>query len=198
MRKLALIPFLMLAVNAFAQDTPSGKEIMLGKKVFFAIAESIRTEIKMTEDQKKKIMDVFGDTLRVDGEKIMLMMTPDTDMKQLEKDAMAVLNEEQKKRLQEVWIQRLGGVALGDDDVAKAVKLTDAQKESVEKLLDTGGDKMMEIFSAGHDEAALKESEKVRKDTAKQCEALLTEDQKKAFEAMKGKLMKEKKDGAST
>ena len=194
MRQLALIPLLSLAVLAAAQG-PSPKEILLGRKIFMALTPQVKEELKVTSDQTSKLLTVFGDTVQVDGDKIMIQMTPDTDLGQIEKDAMAVFTADQRKRLDQLWVQRAGGLVLLDDEMAKSLKLTDDQKKSVEKLGNETADKMMELFSAGHDEATVKQSRDLRKEAGKKMEALLTEEQKKTFEGLKGTLVKWKDDG---
>lgn len=194
MRQLALIPLLSLAVLAAAQG-PSPKEILLGRKIFMALTPQVKEELKVTSDQTSKLLTVFGDTVQVDGDKIMIQMTPDTDLGQIEKDAMAVFTADQRKRLDQLWVQRAGGLVLLDDETAKTLKLTDEQKKAVEKLGNETADKMMELFTTGHDEATVKQSRDLRKEAGKKMEALLTEEQKKAFEGLKGTLVKWKDDG---
>ena len=196
MRKLALIPFLTLAVVGSAQG-PSPKEVMLGRKVFIALTPDVKKELKITSDQDKKLATVFEGVLQMEGEKIMVTMTPDTDLDKLEKDALAVLEETQRARLTEIWLQRLGGLALADEEIAKQLSLTETQKKSAAELLAKGSDQIMELMHSGPSEDAHKQAQTARKEVGKKMEALLDDKQKLAFEVLKGKPFKTKdsKDG---
>lgn len=195
MRKLALFALLAIAALGSAQEMRA-KEMMISKKVFVAFQPDVRAELKITDAQFEKMKNAFGDSLQIDGERLMITMTGDTDLDQMAKDAMKVLSEEQSKRLKEVWVQSCKGMAIADDDVAKELKITEDQRKSIDKIVDEAANQTMELFGGGnHDDETIKKSQKLREDAGKKLEALLTEDQKKSYEAMKGKEFKFKKSG---
>jgi hypothetical protein len=195
MRKLLLLPILAIAALSQAQEMPSPKDILLGKKVFFVLTPQVKEALKLDKDQDRKIKDAFGDSLQVDGDRIMLMIQPGTDLGQMEKDAMKVLTETQVKRLNELFVQRAGGLTLLDDETAKHLKLSDDQKKAVAKLGEEAAEKVMELMHGGHDDDSAKKGLQLRRDYGKKMEALLSEEQKKSFESLKGELIKWKEDG---
>lgn len=187
----------LAALPAVAQE-PNAREMMLGKRIFYALGPEIRAEIKLTAAQSQKIVDCFEGALQVDGDRIMLTMHGGEDMAGMEKAAMKVLDATQTKRLTECWIQTLGALTVADDEIAKQLKLTDQQRKQANSVLEAGWDEMQGVFSGGgHDESTQKAAKAVQEETGKKIEKILTEDQRKAFEKMKGEPMKkkDKKDG---
>ncbi|MBI5707917.1 MAG: hypothetical protein HZC36_13110 [Armatimonadetes bacterium] len=198
LQSLLTLFVLLCALPAIAQEPPA-REMMLGKKIFYALGPEIRAEIKLTPAQSQKIVDCFEGALTIEGDRIMVTMHGGEDMAGMEKAAMKVLDAAQIKRLTECWIQVLGGIAVADDEIAKQLKLTDKQRKDVERALEVGADEMHGVFSSGaHDESTQKAAKAVQVATGKKIEKLLTDEQRAAFEKMKGEPMKkkDKKDGA--
>ncbi len=183
---------LILTSLGLAQDMPPAKEMVISKKVFLIFQAEVKKELKITDAQEGKVKEVFGDSLQVEGDKIMIMMTGDTDLDTMAKNALKVLDADQTKRLHEVWIQSLDGAAIADEEVAKPLELTADQKKSVDKLIDEAGKSIIdEIHSgAGQDLEAAKKFKEIRKKAGEKIVALLTEDQRKKYEALKGKEFK--------
>jgi len=102
-----------------------------------------------------------------------------------------VLLPNQIKRLNEIFVQVNGVRAIEDDDVAKELGISEAQKAKLAEVRQANGEAMRnqgrEAF-AGLDEAgrAAKFAE-MRKEGEGKLLAVLTADQQKKFEAMKGK-----------
>lgn len=196
MRKLALFSLLILSSIGLAQDMPPAKEIVISQKVFMIFRPAVKKELKITDDQEKRAKDAFGDILQVDGDRIMITMTGDTDLKELGKNALKVLDADQTKRLKEVWIQEQFGTAIADDEVAKELALTDDQRKSADKEIESAGQALMEMFQGGdHGPEMAKKALEVRKKAGEKMLALLTEEQKKKYEAMKGKPFKSEDGG---
>lgn len=103
-----------------------------------------------------------------------------------------VLLPNQMERLEQIEVQLMGVRALMNDRVAKALKLTTAQKDDLQKTSDASREEMMskmrEIFSGGGgDRDAMREKmQAAQKEAEDKLLAVLTSDQKKDFEAMKG------------
>lgn len=186
--------FSLLALSAFgaSQEGPQAKEIIISKKVFLIFKPEVKKELNITADQESKVKGTFGDSLTVDGDRIMIMLTGDTDFGQLSKDALKPLSEEQLKRLTELWIQSLKGAAVGDDEIAKALELTSEQRKSIEGVMEKAGDEVLALFheSTEPDPSAEKKSREIREKAGEKMLSFLTEDQKKKYEAMKGKEFK--------
>jgi len=101
-----------------------------------------------------------------------------------------VLFPEQLERLQQINIQLQGIAALQNAEVAKELKITEAQKKELEEvragLMEKMRDGMRELFSSGSREGIREKMEKMRDDMEGDVLAVLTSDQKKKFEEMKG------------
>lgn len=109
------------------------------------IREDIAKELKLTDEQKKKLlavqdeqrqkmMDMFqgGGFDPSDREKMQKVIGD--MMKESEKKVNDVLDDPQEKRLKELSIQRQGNSAIMNEDVQKELALTDAQKAKVKEL----------------------------------------------------------------
>ena len=100
-----------------------------------------------------------------------------------------ILKPEQLKRLTEIYIQQAGIAALQDADVAEKLKITDDQKEKFAKVREENQTATRDAFrDAGEDRDAIRtKMADLRKQNEEKTLAVLTEDQKKQFEEMKGK-----------
>ncbi|MBS0266819.1 MAG: Spy/CpxP family protein refolding chaperone, partial [Planctomycetes bacterium] len=104
-----------------------------------------------------------------------------------------ILNAEQKTRFQQIRIWTEGSRALTDDeDVAKKLGLTDDQKSALKTIGDESNKKRGEIAQGmrGASEEARKkitdDLAALRKSTEAECMAVLTDDQKSKFDALRG------------
>lgn len=201
-RPLVLLSLIMLlSAGALAQFL-SAKQMLLGQRVLFALQPAFRKELKISESQVQKITDCFEGSVTVEGDRIMLTLHGgEEDLDRMQAAALKMLDENQRKRLNEIWLQQVGGMALADDATAKALGLSDKQKADAEKMLQATADEMQDVFmSGGHDPDTQKAAQAVTKRGGDRMLGLLTEDQKKAFEKMKGEPIKkpEGKDGQLT
>ena len=194
-RFAAVAALLGFCLAASAQDGPSAKEIILGRRVFVTFRKEVRVELKITDAQNKKIIDAFEGTVEVDGDSIMIQLTGDQDLKKLEANAIKVLDEVQRKRLEELWLQSVGAYAAGDDTIAKALSVTAEQTKKIDKIFDDTKDEILDLYMSGHSEDNVKKGEAIRDSGRKLVEAILTKEQIKMLEDMKGKPFKFKKDG---
>ncbi|MGZ0172348.1 MAG: hypothetical protein ACKVHE_22635 [Planctomycetales bacterium] len=114
-------------------------------------------------------------------------------VKESEKGLAEFLTEAQSKRLDEIALQLMGVRALTNEDVAKKLKLTSDQKKGVEdafKAADDDRRKMFEEMRAGGGggfEGVREKMEAAGKKSDATALAVLSADQKKQFEEMKGK-----------
>ncbi|MDR3690021.1 MAG: hypothetical protein P4L46_11625 [Fimbriimonas sp.] len=187
---IAVVAFALLCSVAFAQQGPPPRDLMLTKKIFFALGPKTITEIKLTDAEKTKILDAFDGGLEVDGNRISLRLTGGQDLAAMEAEALKVLDKDQTKRLQELWIQYIGGLAIADDTVAKQLGLSDEQKKKADKLVDKGGSEASELLTGEPDPSVGKKINEIRSKYGKKILALLTDDQAKTFETLKGKPFK--------
>jgi len=175
--------------------------------------DEVREELSVNDDQQELIR-ILGDDLREgrpdfpenyrnlsDAERNAFRTKMDQWQAKQEKEAKAtlatILEPQQHKRLMEISIQVQGVDALTDEDVAGKLELSDDQKTKIAATIDENRDKsreqMREAFAAAReggdrpDFSAMREKmESIRKENDKRVLAHLTEEQKTAFEAMKG------------
>jgi len=199
--KFKTLTILMLAAATclcLAQEGPPPRELMLTKRIFLALRSNVKPEIKLSPDQNSRIMDAFGGGLEVEGDQIRLSLHGNRELAEMEGDAMKVLDASQRKRLEEIWIQRLDGIAIADDGVAKKVGLSAEQKKQADRLVEEGGTAISNLMADEPSPAKAKQFNEIRIKTGKQVLALLNEQQKKAFEELKGKPFDMKLKGQGT
>ncbi|HEV2971945.1 MAG TPA: hypothetical protein VGY55_18370 [Pirellulales bacterium] len=154
--------------------------------------EAVQKELALTDEQKdsiKKINDDFRASLTGLSQEDRQSKMPEL-RKGLEDKIGAVLNDTQKARMKEIRIQARGASALADKEVAEALKLTDDQVNKIKDLTDSAMKDMREAFQSaanGGDRTAMREKmTKMRTETSEKLLAVLTADQKTAFEKMQG------------
>lgn len=100
-----------------------------------------------------------------------------------------VLKPEQSERLGQITVQAAGINAVRIPRVEKALSLKDDQKKQIAEITEGANQKRMEAFrSAGQDrEAAVAASQKITKETEEAVAKVLTDEQKKSLEELKGK-----------
>ena len=166
--------------------------------------EAVRTELEISPDQEEALtkMQEQGRPERPDGDFRNMSEEERTEFftkmrKQAEErntkmkeQLEEVLFPEQLERLQEINIQLQGIAALQNAEVAKELKITEAQKKELEEvragLMEKMREGMRELFSSGSREGIREKMEKMRDDMEGDVLAVLTSDQKKKFEEMKG------------
>lgn len=109
--------------------------------------EAVQSEIKLTDDQKKKLEGLMtsfrpgsAQGERPDPEKML------EAMRKAQEEADKILNASQKARLEELQIQRQGADAIGNPAVAQKLGLSDVQKKQVEDIQKSMGEKMQAMF----------------------------------------------------
>ena len=101
-----------------------------------------------------------------------------------------VLLPEQMERLEQIEVQQMRAGALMNERVATELKLTAKQKEDLAKKAEEAREevisKMRELFQGGDRENMREKMEEAQKDMETKLVSVLTSEQKKAFEDMKG------------
>jgi Spy/CpxP family protein refolding chaperone len=120
---------------------------------------------------------------------------------QREKQVAEILNPKQVSRLKQLEIQQAGTRALDREDVAAALKLTADQKAKIDAAQDAERQAMQPIFESfrgnngqrptdAQREETRKKMTEIRSGTEAKVLAVLTADQKKQFEGLKGAAFK--------
>jgi Spy/CpxP family protein refolding chaperone len=175
---------------------------MMGGGVAGLLAnEGVQKELKLTDEQKTKVKE-FADAQRAkmadlrpqpgeqpDREKMQAAMKAATEAS--DKFVKDTLNADQQKRIKQIQYQAMGMRAFSNEDVAKALSLTDEQKEKI-KTLGADAQKDMQDLRAdlqgGGDAAteARKKMTSLNKEYLAKATDTLTADQKKTWKDMTG------------
>jgi hypothetical protein len=167
--------------------------------------EKVKTELQISPDQEEALAKLAeqGRGERPEGVDFRNMSEEDRTAffekmrkeqaernKQMKEQLEEVLLPEQIERLEQIGLQVRGVQALGDDDVAAKLKITDAQKKELaevrEKLQGEMRDKMRELFASGNRDGMREAFAKVQADMEKEVIGVLDSGQQKQFEEMKG------------
>lgn len=97
-----------------------------------------------------------------------------------------VLKPAQVKRLKQLGVQARGARALTSKDVAESLKLSDAQQKEIAAAIEKSSAEMREAFQGGNRENARQKFTEIRKKLDEALMGVLTDDQKKEFNNLKG------------
>jgi Spy/CpxP family protein refolding chaperone len=174
----------------------------------------LKAELKLTDDQVTKIKQVETDvmtSLKTDYDAVMKLPQKDraaeienkipTKLAELTKDSQAkmskILKPEQEKRAKEIFLQVYGFSIITKDDFATELKLTDAQKKQLTDISgQTRGKAIAAVETPDKDDATKRDQavsdnrkrmEAIMKESNQQAKAVLTADQLKTLETLKGK-----------
>lgn len=169
--------------------------------------EQVQNELKVTDEQKSKIDDIVGlyrddrrqlfsglrDVSREERAQKMDELRSQFDQMAAaaEKKVDAVLNDEQRKRLQEIVVQVLGGRALERADVTAALALNDEQKKKIKAVFESEDQRRRDLFEQARDgnlqrEQIFTKFRELQTTINTEALAVLTDEQKAEFEQMKG------------
>ncbi|MCD0457944.1 hypothetical protein LOC72_00555 [Roseiconus lacunae] len=167
--------------------------------------DEVKEEIDLLPDQEKAIgkinegrprmergergQDVDRDAMRERFEKFREELT--AFGKKADEQLEEVLDPMQMERLQQIEVQIAGIGALRIERVAKALSLSEADQKKIEETMQKGREEMMgnmrEMFQSGDREGVREKMEAARKELEEKVLNELTSDQKKKFDALKGK-----------
>ncbi len=151
----------------------------------------VREHLKLTEDQKKRVDSALESVVQKDGEKITIMIGPDTDAEELDKVVKAALDDKQRDRFEQLWLQSNGMLSLSEDKTGKAFSLTDDQKKKLNGIFEDYREKMKDLFmssSGGGTEISIdhKKMEELKKEVEVKVTEVLTDEQRKKWKDMTG------------
>lgn len=164
------------------------------------LRSDVSKEIKLTDDQKRKIedfqqkqmdemMQLFQSGQRPEQAELQKIMK-----KRQEDETKAlneILDEGQRKRLKELWVQRLGNSAIMNSDLQKELAVTDDQKKKISDLQTKQAEANRALFEKMQngeiDRSEIRPMmEKMRKVLDEELGKLMTEDQKTKLKALGG------------
>jgi Spy/CpxP family protein refolding chaperone len=169
--------------------------------------EAVQKELELLDDQIAQIRDL-GDKLRGqrgDGDRPNFQDMTDEERQQFfeqrrkeaeetaqkaKTELKTILLDDQLARLQQIFVQVAGTQALTDADVAAKLGLSDDQKTKIaaarQEAQSNMREQMRELFQSDNREAAQAKIAELRKAADEKVLALLTDQQKQDFEALKG------------
>jgi hypothetical protein len=169
---------------------------------FVVFREKVLDELKVTGDQREKLMQLaleqlmetgpFLDSLPAEGpeREKKLGEHREAAREKLAKHLKEVLQPAQRDRLRQVTLQREGAFNLGRDDVRGELKITQEQMKKfmaiVQDLQRKAEPLVKEARAGGNPEEIRPKIEQLRKDHARELEAVLTDAQKKQWKEMLG------------
>jgi Spy/CpxP family protein refolding chaperone len=164
-----------------------------GSAAMLLANESVQKELKITDDQKAKIKE-FSDTQRAKMREAFGGGQPDREKMQEVFKASAEagdkfvkenLNPDQQKRIKQIQYQTMGLTAFTNEDVQKALKLTDEQKEKLKGLNEEMRKDMGEL-GRGFDAETQQKRRTITKEYTTKATDSLTADQKTAWKDLTG------------
>jgi Spy/CpxP family protein refolding chaperone len=108
-----------------------------------SVRADVSKELKLTDDQKSKIMDFSQKQMQEMMSRFQSGERPSQDEMQAimkkraedeDKALKGILDAGQQKRLRELWIQRMGNGAIMNADLQKELSVTDEQKAKIKDL----------------------------------------------------------------
>lgn len=199
------------AANAvdFGQDIPDEMRQQLvqalGGGVFIVFRDKVQEELKLSDEQKQKLLEHFPDYVQATAQVFEKIQDakPDDREKQMQEHRQKseakltlllkdVLQDKQRARLFQLQLQQAGVFALlGENEAFKPLRITEAQRKT---FMDVVQDMQKKIHAtiqeAGKEpnpEEILPRVMKIRTEHEGKIEALLSERQKKEWKALLGK-----------
>jgi len=176
---LALTVAVLAVSPALAQRPPRGGGG--GGASMYIGAKSVQEELKLSEDDAKKITDELG--------KLGRDLKPEERAEKSAKILSDSLKPDQLKRLNQIMWQKGGiAIALNNTEVLTALKLDDKQKEKVKSIQDESAKARRELTTGGGGGGAANREKimELRKKTEEDLNAVLSDDQKKAYKDLLG------------
>ncbi len=168
---------------------------LAGALVGLASQKSVQDELKVTDEQAKKIGELVDHQREVFSG--LRELEPEERRKKLDEQMTAnktaiagILNEVQFKRLNQISLQQRGARAFADAEVADALQLTPEQKEKVRAIQQEAQSQAQEAMQAGDRSAARTKVQEIRKTADEKSAALLTPEQQGKWKTLTGEPFK--------
>ena len=171
--------------------------------------EEVQEELNFTDEQIEKVGKAaakINDSLRAEmrdlfqgggadrSEMEEAMKEVMDELKEEEKEIIALLDDDQKSRLTQLRYQRMGTAMYMDEEVQKALELTKTQKQDIDDAIDANQEALQEAMAEARDSGdfgSVRETmADLQKELTETLEGILTDDQKEMVVEMKGEEFK--------
>jgi Spy/CpxP family protein refolding chaperone len=206
MKKISIALLLaIMALTASAQRGGGMMSRMQNNPLMLLGRADVQADLGLTDDQKDKLSGYtdqqamgqrFMSAMQESGVSFQEMRSEEGRKKlepvmtklfeQIQKEVEAIMTPAQSKRLKEISIQFYGFRSVNTPDVAKAIELTDAQKQKIADLRKAQGEAMQGLMERARNQEI--SWEEMREKSAKNDEILDAEIGKILTDAQKAKL----------
>jgi hypothetical protein len=191
---LAAAVMVMAVSPALAQQRGGGGRGFGGGTLFLLTQKSVQEELKLSGEQVKMVTELQEKQREsFQGLRDLSQEERQTKMQEITKvqnEAIAkILKPDQLKRAKQIALQQQGPRAVNNEEVAKALKVTDEQKEKMREIQRESFEKLREL---GFDEDKAKEREALQKETNGKMMAVLSSEQQAKLKEMQGEPFKGK------
>jgi hypothetical protein len=169
-------------LGALLQNESVQKELSIDKDQVEKVKEAVQQVQDKHKDEFAKLRDLSQEERRTKGRE--LNTTVSTE---LLKAAGEVLKPDQIKRLKQIELQQIGAQAFSKPEVQTALSLKDDQKEKIKSITEASAKEMQELRQDRANAQGNREKmTAIRKETTEKVQAVLTDDQKKAWKDLTG------------
>ena len=185
----ALTVVLCGAAQAQQRQRPGGPGGFGGGGVLFYLGQkSVQEELKLSDEQVKKIKELTEKQREsFQGLRDLSQEDRRAKMQELAKandKAMGeILKAGQLKRAKQIALQQMGAGALRNEEVAKALNISEEQKDKIREIQAKSREEMQGL---GRDEDARKKRQEIMKATTEKVMGVLTAEQKTKLKEMQG------------
>lgn len=177
------------------------------QNVFLLRGEPVQNELKLDEEQKKQLGEL-SQQLQQEAFEIMSGLqdlTPEEQQeqmpevmkmiedkgKEIQEKVDTILKDEQKSRLKELSLQARGAAGLEDEEVSKALELSEDQLKKLAEIREEGNAAIQEALqnlrASGGAQGEIREKMgKLRDELSEKALAVLTDAQREKLDKMKG------------
>jgi Spy/CpxP family protein refolding chaperone len=157
--------------------------------------EKVQKDLKLDKDEVKKVTDALDKAREDNRDEFAKLRDASPEertaiLKKIneanDKALKGVLSEKQLARLKQIERQVAGISMFQQEDVQKALKLSDEQKTKVKEITDDLQKETQELFQGGFNQEALAKMQTLRKDALANALKVLKDDQKKELKELTG------------
>jgi Spy/CpxP family protein refolding chaperone len=192
----AILAALVASLGLASAAEPAAVPTEISRTDFLQNA-AVQKELKLTPDQLAKLRKAFVQH-RDDMQDIWQQYPPNEAStkwqelnRELKKDVLAILNDEQRYRFWQIDFQSMVGMAFDSGtylrpEIDKRLDLTDPQRQKLREIQTETNKKNAQIFQPGKQINYQVETGKIRKADKEQVAAVLTDEQKKRWQELIG------------